>query len=84
MSRLFLQQENKKVAFVRVLRDVEHCCNEFLFDLLQQHEKKWRKHCFEKQLLEGIRTFTYTTLGRRKSFSPRNEEESKEHCEFGL
>ena len=30
---LFLQQENKKVAFVRAIRDVEHCCSEFLRDL---------------------------------------------------
>ena len=32
---LFLRPENKKVAFVRVLRDVEHCCSEFLRDLMQ-------------------------------------------------
>ena len=81
---LFLQQENKKVAFVRVLRNVEHCCNEFLRDLLQQHEKKWCEHYFEKELLGGTRTLTYTTLGRRKSCSLRNEEECEGRCEFGL
>ena len=73
-----------KVAFVRVLRDVEHCCSELLRDLLQQHEKKWWEHYFKKQLLAGTRTFAYTTLGRRKSCSPMNEEECKGHCEFGL
>ena len=53
-------------------------------DLLQQHEKKWWEHYFEKQLLGGAHTFTYTTLSRRKSCSPKNEEECKGHCEFGL